>query len=173
MKQTIQKERHDQHTQARQYQPGDLVYALMYRGNKTSWTPGMVVTQTGPVSYTLRLEDGTISRRHIDQLQSRLLRSQVVREPPIYVEEPRLQTIPPIYVEEPRQRTIPPIYVEEPRPRTIEPESSEAEKSDIASPLSALAPARSAQPTDCTPPEPEVELRRSTRVRQQPRRLDL
>ena len=160
MKQTIQKERHDQHTQARQYQPGDLVYALMYRGNKTSWTPGMVVTQTGPVSYTVRLEDGTISRRHIDQLQSRLLSSQVVREPPIYVEEPRPQT-------------IPPIYVEEPRPRTIEPESSEAEKSDIASPLSAQAPARSAQPTDCTPPESEVELRRSTRVRQQPRRLDL
>ena len=73
-KQTTQKERHDQHTQARQYQPGDLVYALMYRGNKTNWTPGTVVTQTGPVSYTVRLEDGTIARRHIYKVDCRAVK---------------------------------------------------------------------------------------------------
>ena len=155
-KQTTQKERHGQHTQARQYQPGDLVYALMYRGNKTNWTPGIVVTQTGLVSYTVRLEDGTIARRHIDQLQSGLSSSQVVREFPIYVEEPR-------------QRTI------EPEPSEAENRTSTPTENRTSTPTATSTPApyRPAQPTDRTPPEPEFELRRSTRVRQQPKRFDL
>ena len=163
-KQTTQKERHDQHTQARQYQPGDLVYALMYRGNKTNWSPGTVVTQTGPVSYTVRLEDGTIARRHIDQLQSRLSSSQVVRELPIYVEEPRQRTIEP-EPSEAENRTSTPT-----ENRTSTP--TENRTSTPTAP-STPAPYRPAQPTDRTPPEPEFELRRSTRVRQQPKRFDL
>ena len=163
-KQTTQKERHDQHTQARQYQPGDLVYALMYRGNKTNWSPGTVVTQTGPVSYTVRLEDGTIARRHIDQLQSRLSSSQVVRELPIYVEEPRQRTIEP-EPSEAENRTSTPT-----ENRTSTP--TENRTSTPTAP-STPAPYRPTQPTDRTPPEPEFELRRSTRVRQQPKRFDL
>ncbi|RLJ22796.1 hypothetical protein DJ031_00250 [bacterium endosymbiont of Escarpia laminata] len=77
-KQTIQKELHDRRTRVRGYQPGDLVYVLTYRGNATSWAPGTVTRQTGPVSYTVRLEEGHIVRRHVDQLQGRVSSHQVI-----------------------------------------------------------------------------------------------
>ena len=75
--QTKQKPKHDRHAKVRTFQPGELVYALRYHGNIASWVPGTNHRQTGPVSYTVRLEDGTIARHHSDQLQGRLSSNQV------------------------------------------------------------------------------------------------
>ena len=35
-------------------------YALRYHGNKESWVHGSIVEQTGPLSYIVRLEDGSV-----------------------------------------------------------------------------------------------------------------
>ena len=50
----------------------------MLPANTERWVPGMIDQQTGPVSYTVHLEDGAVVCCHIDQLQERLSRSQVV-----------------------------------------------------------------------------------------------
>ena len=75
--QTKQKTKHDRHAKVRTFQPGELGYALRYHGNTAGWVPGTIHLQTGPVSYTVRLEDGTIARHHTDQLQGRLSSHQV------------------------------------------------------------------------------------------------
>ena len=59
--QTKQKAKHDRHAKVQTFQPGELVYALRYHGNTASWVPGTIHLQTGPVSYTNRLADGTIA----------------------------------------------------------------------------------------------------------------
>ncbi|KAI0231136.1 hypothetical protein LSAT2_018499, partial [Lamellibrachia satsuma] len=78
VEQTKQTAKHDRHAKVRTFQPGELVYALRYHGNTASWVPGTIHLQTGPVSYTVRLEDGTIARHHSDQLQGRLSSHQVM-----------------------------------------------------------------------------------------------
>ena len=62
-----QKELHDQHAVDRQLQPGDLVYSREY-GKQQKWCPGVINTQTGPVSYTIQLEDDREVHRHQDQV---------------------------------------------------------------------------------------------------------
>lgn len=49
---------------------GDAVYARNYHGS-TKWVPGVVCSVTGPLSYQVRLCDGRLWRRHIDQLRKR------------------------------------------------------------------------------------------------------
>ena len=62
-----QKELHDQHAVDRQLRPGDLVYSREY-GKQQKWCPGVINTQTGPVSYTIQLEDDREVHRHQDQV---------------------------------------------------------------------------------------------------------
>jgi hypothetical protein len=65
-----QKELHDQHAVDRQLRPGDLVYSREF-GKQQKWCPGVINTQTGPVSYTIQLEDDREIRRHQDQVIQR------------------------------------------------------------------------------------------------------
>ena len=66
-----------------QLEAGDNVYARNYRGDK--WFPAIVTKKTGPLSYEVR-EEGEgiqrgIHRRHVDQIQSGLQRSEeIVRD---------------------------------------------------------------------------------------------
>ena len=54
----------------RQVEVGDSVSVQNYsRGPK--WIPGTIVQETGPVSARIELEDGTVVRRHHDQLVAR------------------------------------------------------------------------------------------------------
>ena len=62
-----QKELHDQHAVDRQLRQGDLVYSREY-GKQQKWCPGVINTQTGPVSYTIQLEDDREVHRHQDQV---------------------------------------------------------------------------------------------------------
>jgi hypothetical protein len=65
-----QKELHDQHAVDRQLRPGDLVYLREF-GKQQKWCPGVINTQTGPVSYTIQLEDDREVHRHQDQVIQR------------------------------------------------------------------------------------------------------
>ena len=66
-----QKEIHDRHSQVREVQPGDLVYAMNYSGSP-KWLPGVVTKRTGPVSVVIDLGEGRSEcRRHLDQVRTR------------------------------------------------------------------------------------------------------
>ena len=146
--QTKQKAKHDHHAKVRTFQPGELVYALRYHGNTASRVPGTIDIQTGPVSYTVRLEDGTIVRHHVDQLQGRLSSHQVA---------PSVLPTPMETFQE---------YVAE---SCDEYEAYQPEQ--LRSPAKPPAPS---QQTDIVPAAASVaEPRRSTRIRKQTERLDL
>ena len=58
--------------QLRQFQEDDPVYIRNY-SDGASWIPAKIVVPTGPVSYkTQCLSSGDISRRHVDQIRSRI-----------------------------------------------------------------------------------------------------
>ena len=62
---------HDTHSKYRSFQPGDLVYTKGF-GRHDSWMPGIIVGQTGPVSYTVQLEGREmVWRRHVDHIMKR------------------------------------------------------------------------------------------------------
>ena len=44
-----------------------MVYARNYGVGQT-WSPGVIIGVDGPVSFVVKLEDGRIWRRHLDQL---------------------------------------------------------------------------------------------------------
>ena len=73
MKQQVtQKENHDAKVKTdRKMEVSDLVFARNY-GVGAQWVAATVVGVDGPVSYAVRLDDGRIWRRHIDQLRRRL-----------------------------------------------------------------------------------------------------
>ena len=69
-KQAAQKKHHDQHSRHRQFSAGQLVMARDFR-SQDKWLPGVIHSQSGPVSYDVELENGKIVKRHIDHLQDR------------------------------------------------------------------------------------------------------
>ena len=56
-RQTKQKELHDQRS-LRQFTENDKVYVQDFTTRKPKWIPGTVVEVTGPLSYTIKLQDG-------------------------------------------------------------------------------------------------------------------
>ncbi|KAL9961178.1 hypothetical protein ACROYT_G030076 [Oculina patagonica] len=68
--QSGQKIQHDQHSRMRQVDVGGSVNVRNYsRGPKG--IPGTIIQETGPLSARVTLEDGTVVRRHHDQLVAR------------------------------------------------------------------------------------------------------
>ena len=67
--QTKQVEYHMPRKSPATYIDGDIVVARDYRHNTDDWQPGTIVSKTGPVSYRVELDDGSIWRRHADQLK--------------------------------------------------------------------------------------------------------
>ena len=55
--------------QLRTFSVGHKVLARDYRGNNQKWQPGEVLSQSGPLSYTVRVGPDMVWRRHIDQLR--------------------------------------------------------------------------------------------------------
>ena len=62
-----QKQLHDQHAVGRQLRPGDAVYSREF-GKQQKWRQGVIGTQTGPVSYTVLLDDDHEVHRHQDHV---------------------------------------------------------------------------------------------------------
>ena len=69
-RQAKQKELRDQRS-LRQFTENDQVYVQDFTTRKSKWIPGTVVQVTGPLSYRIKLQDGTIVRRHVDHVRKR------------------------------------------------------------------------------------------------------
>ncbi|KAL1282200.1 hypothetical protein QQF64_001003 [Cirrhinus molitorella] len=59
----------------REFRPHDLVYMRSY-GKDAKWIPGVITDVTGPLSYKVRVGDGQVHRRHVDQLRDRVTPSR-------------------------------------------------------------------------------------------------
>ncbi|XP_072023179.1 uncharacterized protein [Amphiura filiformis] len=70
-KQFGQAHNHDMHAKEREFQIQDAVFAHNYAARGPKWLPGHVIAQTGPVSYKVKLTDGRVWKRHVDQIRKR------------------------------------------------------------------------------------------------------
>ena len=66
--QANQKKSHDAHSKDRSFDIGESVWVQNLRG-EPKWLRGVILDQTGPISYRVSVND-QIWRRHIDQLRS-------------------------------------------------------------------------------------------------------
>ena len=65
--QSRQKKQHDKHSRMRQVGVGYSVNVRNYSSGP-KWVPGTVIQETGPLSTRIELEDGTVVRKHHDQV---------------------------------------------------------------------------------------------------------
>ena len=69
-KQEKQKERHDHLVRERQLKPNDTVYIHNFTSSQ-HWLPSTILSQSGPVSFVVKLTDGRFMRRHQDHVHLR------------------------------------------------------------------------------------------------------
>ena len=69
-KQAYDKQRHDTHAAERTFMIGDSAWALNFQG-KPEWMPTVIESQLGPLTFTVRLSDGRLWKRHQDHLRER------------------------------------------------------------------------------------------------------
>ena len=79
-KQQQQKEQHDKRAVQRVFSVGDLVYARNF-GRGDTWLPGLLVAQTGPVSFVVELLQGGLVRKHQDQIRMRFTKDTATPGP--------------------------------------------------------------------------------------------
>ena len=169
-KQCKQKFYHDRTSKQRQLFVGDHIYARNYaRGPK--WLAGIIIKQSGPTSFLVKLTDGRVQHRHIDQI----LLSQsfkhtedtlpgtdqhdtLVAPKPLQKPVPEDQTPP---NSEPSQVNV------EQNPDLSHPQLSDAKESSATS---SVSPEMSSVPSTVTA-SPSITLRRSTRISVPPDRL--
>ena len=70
VKQSRQKQDHDQHAKQRTFAVGDLVFARNFRAGP-NWVPATVVARQGPLSYLLEISEGEIWRHHVEHVKLR------------------------------------------------------------------------------------------------------
>ncbi len=87
--QSRQKFQQDRHSKSLSFEVGDAVQIRNYSGNQ-KWVYGTVVERTGPISVKVQLDDGTIIRRHYDQLLK--CRRQQAPAPHKVLDEPEFQS---------------------------------------------------------------------------------
>ena len=71
-KQFSQKLTHDKSSVTRDFQEGEEVYARNFSTQGSRWLAGHITKLTGPVSVEVQLEDGSMVRRHFDQIRKKL-----------------------------------------------------------------------------------------------------
>ena len=164
----------------RNFTIGDCVYARNY-GAGPKWLPGHIVKVEGSVLYHIKLRDGRVQRRHIDQLRSRLVDClDTTTSPNVEPDNgPQLtdggptdqETVADIVPDPPPDsiETSEPETTAEPRPSELQPQSNE-----LGSNAEQTRDTTQESPQS---PEPRTEsqsvtLRRSTRVRHPPHRYD-
>ena len=77
-RQMQQKLNHD-HGVVREFRVGDAVNVKHF-STGPKWLPGVVVQVTGPLSYTIRLFDGRVIKRHTDDVWSRAYQPEMPEE---------------------------------------------------------------------------------------------
>ena len=107
-RQEHQKKTHDAHARPRDLVIGATVYAKNF-GQGPPWLPGVIKDLTGPVSYTVEVEDGGIFRRHVDHV-----RVQFAQEKPSDVGGYFPDEVPPQHPEPSPPPTAPPVETVQP-----------------------------------------------------------
>ena len=77
LKQEAQKKYYDRHAKARTFELNDPVF-VKNPSSGPPWLSGHITEIRGPVSYTVKLTDGRVVRKHIDQIRGRTV---TVQEP--------------------------------------------------------------------------------------------
>ena len=166
VKQSLQKEGHDQHCCTRQLEPGDLVMVRSYLSGHIRWVPGEVTSKFGPVSYQVKLSDGVTKKCHIDQLQRRSTYVSSSTEEEADLKDPSASFTSELEVPSPSQEDIPSTSL------TSSPSQPSSSSLPSSSPLSSSAsqPASSSLPLQPSPSAPPSSPRYPTRVRKPPDR---
>ncbi|XP_064642179.1 uncharacterized protein K02A2.6-like [Lineus longissimus] len=147
--QTAMKSRHDRKAKAREFSVDDAVFAKNFADRGLNWYPGRITSRSGPVSYTIRLKDGRVWRRHQDAI--RLNEAQ---------EDTSVE-----------HETQPPQVVPIPQREEIQGNPRDSDSVVTRTPQAATPPVV-APPSPSAGP-PQQPLRRSSRVSHPPDRLDL
>lgn len=165
-KQVQQKQQHDTHAYERTLHIGQSVVARAFSGS-SRWLPGVVTRQLGPLTYLIQLTDGTVWRRHLDQLRARGDASEIEptegetelpqKEGPLRIPEtqPTMPTIP----EPPIQPQETDIQPQETNSRSVPEEVPESQSTSELPSNTSMLPPRVPTP---------IQPRRSGRKRQKP-----
>ena len=91
--QAAQKSQHDQHSRARELCVGQRVLIKNYRPGE-DWVPGVIVERRGPHSYIVKVANGQVWHRHIDQLKEMKDSPQEISETSTDIDSQAFETIP-------------------------------------------------------------------------------
>ena len=69
------KKYHDKYAKAHAFNVGDSVF-VRNTGSASAWLSGSITRIRGPVSYTVKLNDGRMMRKHLDQVRFRTVTVQ-------------------------------------------------------------------------------------------------
>lgn len=81
-RQLQQKAQHDKTAFQRSFSVADLVYARNC-GRGEAWLPGILVAQTGPVSFIVELMQDGLVRKHQDKVRMRFASQSILKEAPL------------------------------------------------------------------------------------------
>ncbi len=81
-KQSRQQCDHDKYAKARTFVEGERVFVKNHRPSGEKLLSGEIVKSTGPVSFTVRMSDGTTIRSHQDHLRKRATVTEEQTDPP-------------------------------------------------------------------------------------------
>ena len=68
-KQQSQKVRHDPHKTHQEFKVGDAVYIEGFTPSDQKWIEGIITDVTGPLSYKVKLNNGTEVHRHVESVK--------------------------------------------------------------------------------------------------------
>lgn len=139
--------------EAKSFNIGDTVIARFYGNKDTKWKFGKIVARLGSLNYEVDI-NGITHRRHVDQLQKTDCQGSNERSAPM------------IFRKEHEKLLLASPDHEEPTSVEVQPSASH---SPTRFPSGTNEPATEAS----TSTDPEIEVRRSTRIRKVPTRLNL
>ena len=178
LKQEQMKKRHDVHSKLNDFVCGDPVYVYNFIGTP-KWLPGVIEEKSGPVSYSVQLEDGRTWHRHADHIRQRYATmgpSGIPKDIPARASE---TPVPPISVASPPESSlstqIPPdesASLGEPKELTSVPITPESAVK-VTPKSSATAPPKISTPQKPSTPIIPSTPRRSKRTIRPRERLDL
>ena len=82
LEQSKQVEQREKRSRERHFEVGDSV-CVRNTTSGSQWSPGEVITKSGPVSYRVRLTDGRERRCHVEQIHKRTVEEHMESESPV------------------------------------------------------------------------------------------
>ena len=108
--QSSQKEQHDNTRTVRQFAEGDKVLVKNFSPGP-KWKKAHIDSRTGPLSYTIKSEDGVVTRRHVDLLKRHDIPSREEDDLPESAVHAEQNPVPPTAVEEQKDASTEPVSI--------------------------------------------------------------